>query len=144
MSDMRYINRRVLEALKPMGRIDGDMPVAGANESATIEAWRRECERLRQDNTKLKHEAERLEAVSAQLCDKVVQLEAVLAGVRQGEMEKITEIKRLRQQIREHEAKHQAVRDCSGQNQELDARLTLVEADYRAACEVIKHLVKLL
>jgi septal ring factor EnvC (AmiA/AmiB activator) len=99
MSDIRYINRRVLEALKPMGRMDGDIPMASANESTTIEAWRRECERLRQDNTKLKHEAERLEAVSAQLCDKVVQLEAVLAGVRQGEMEKITEIKRLRQEI---------------------------------------------
>jgi hypothetical protein len=54
MSDMRYINRKVLEALKPMGRIDGDMPVAGANESTTIEAWRRECELLRREIEQLR------------------------------------------------------------------------------------------
>jgi hypothetical protein len=56
MSDMRYINRKVLEALKPMGRIDGDMPAAGANESTTIEAWRRECELLREELEQLKKE----------------------------------------------------------------------------------------
>jgi hypothetical protein len=59
MSDMRYINRKVLEALKPMGRIDGDTQIgpgtgpAALAESGTIEAWRRECEQLRGRVTQL-------------------------------------------------------------------------------------------
>jgi hypothetical protein len=62
MSDIRYINRKVLEALKPMGRMDGDTQIgpgtgpAALAESSTTEAWRRECELLRGENAKLKAE----------------------------------------------------------------------------------------
>jgi DNA anti-recombination protein RmuC len=89
MSDMRYINRKVLEALKPMGRMDGDMAANSVDAASAAQTWRRECELLR---------------------DKIVQLEAVLAGVRQGEMEKITEIKRLRQEIERLKAENDRLR----------------------------------
>jgi hypothetical protein len=44
-----------LGALKPMGRMDGDVAIgSGIAEANTIDGWRRECERLRQENERLK------------------------------------------------------------------------------------------
>jgi hypothetical protein len=50
-----------LEALKAMGRMDGD-GIDCAGEARTIEAWRRECELLRGQVSRL--EAERAKLIS--------------------------------------------------------------------------------
>jgi DNA anti-recombination protein RmuC len=57
MSDMRYINRRVLEALKPMGRMDGDMATNSVDAASAAQTWRRECELLRKENADIKAQA---------------------------------------------------------------------------------------
>jgi hypothetical protein len=145
--NMAPINRAVLEVLKKMGRIDGDMsgnlmdgveaptggvpsesipcycpkchasirivrPAvgAGANESSTIEGWRRECERLQgrvaeledeQDKLAAEHndrvfERDKLSDLVSQQTAFIARLEVQLKAGRQCVAERDDEIERLK------------------------------------------------
>jgi hypothetical protein len=102
MSDMRYINRRVLEAMKPMGRMDGDTATDGTFQTSegsftctdprmAIGALQRECERLReQDKQRLvmieryRNETIATDRECAMLRGRVVELEAQLGAAQRG------------------------------------------------------------
>jgi chromosome segregation ATPase len=148
MSDMRYINRKVLEALKPMGRMDGDM--AANSVGQTPEALQQECDQLRQEHDLLqkqkwaKWQREENERIRARLREEgdmatnsVDAASAAQTWRRECELlrDKVAQLEssrgwfnhqcdqRLKAKIAELEAKLQSVHDCSGENERLKAEI---------------------
>jgi septal ring factor EnvC (AmiA/AmiB activator) len=101
--NMAPINRRVLEALKPMGRMDGDMATSGVDAASAAQTWRRECELLRREIEQLRiagsqfqDERDKLSDLVSQQTAFIARLEALVKAVRQCVAERDEEIERLK------------------------------------------------
>jgi predicted nuclease with TOPRIM domain len=151
--NMAPINRAVLEALKPMGRMDGDMAFDSVGYEVAVE-WRQKCEQLQ-------GRVAQLEATKARLEDRCEKWhkEAKAAWAQLGE--RCEEIERLKAECErfriandqfhdERDKWHDEARKAWAQLREQPKASPVAEFNHKVECDnvslriIVKHLIGLI
>jgi chromosome segregation ATPase len=137
------------EALKAMGRMDGDM-IDSAGEARTIEGWRQECERLRGRVTQLEGERDGLKRERQGWIDRCKANDATYDALNREHTKLKAECERLKGQLaqadrncEELQAEREAAKsEC--ERLKADQRGDVMAGENEALRIIVRHLAKLL